>query len=220
MIYHRPVTITKSVPEPLFRVRAHTISDDGVGIGFGRAPIRLPHPVDELARSVIATRKGHATIGAATPSLWLFPGGQPGRPISTERLELRLRDDIRRAARSVGPADRHRRTREPRDAAGSNGGCTARALRYARLAHPRPRRTGLSDVTASPVAPPARFVCGESRAASRSRHIAYGRYSDSSNNRRCHFVVRAGDADSHETGARRLGANGHRGRPRRPLERA
>jgi hypothetical protein len=73
-----------------------TISDDGVSIGFGRTPIRLPHPVDELTRSVIATRKGHATIGAATPSLWLFPGGQPGRPISTERLELRLnRLDIR-----------------------------------------------------------------------------------------------------------------------------
>jgi hypothetical protein len=73
-----------------------TISGDSASISFGRTPIRLPHPVDELARSLVATRKGHATIGAATPSRWLFPGGQPGRPISTERLKLRLnRLDIR-----------------------------------------------------------------------------------------------------------------------------
>jgi hypothetical protein len=67
-----------------------TIAHDGVSISFCRTPIRLPHPIDELARSVIATRKGHATIGTATPSRWLFPGGQPGRPIATERLKLRL----------------------------------------------------------------------------------------------------------------------------------
>jgi hypothetical protein len=54
-----------------------TISDDAVSISFGRTPIHLPHPVDELARSVIATRKGHATIGAATPSRWLFQGASP-----------------------------------------------------------------------------------------------------------------------------------------------
>jgi hypothetical protein len=67
-----------------------TITSDGVSISFGRTPIRLPHPVDELARTVVTTGKGHATIGATTPSRWLFPGGQPGRPISTERLKQRL----------------------------------------------------------------------------------------------------------------------------------
>jgi hypothetical protein len=67
-----------------------TITDDGVRISFGHTPIRLPHPIGELARTVIATRKGHATIGASTPSRWLLPGGQPGRPISTERLKHRL----------------------------------------------------------------------------------------------------------------------------------
>ena len=39
---------------------------------------------------MFATRKGHATIGATAPSRWLFPGGQPGRPISAQRLKLRL----------------------------------------------------------------------------------------------------------------------------------
>ena len=67
-----------------------SITDTNVRISFGHTPIRLPEPVDELARTVVAKRKGHATIGATAASRWLFPGGQPGRPISTERLKLRL----------------------------------------------------------------------------------------------------------------------------------
>lgn len=66
------------------------ITDEDVRISFGRAPIRLPDPVANLARAVVATRKGHATIGATEPSRWLFPGGQRGRPISTQRLKQRL----------------------------------------------------------------------------------------------------------------------------------
>lgn len=79
-------------PSTISRLRAGqiTITDDGVRISFGRTPIRLPEPIDNLARSVVANRKGHATIGAATPSHWLFPGGQPGRPISAGQLTLRL----------------------------------------------------------------------------------------------------------------------------------
>ncbi|CAN5679823.1 hypothetical protein BH09ACT7_BH09ACT7_61080 [soil metagenome] len=61
-----------------------------VRLRLGRAPIHLPDPVAELARVVIANRKGHATIGALAPSLWLFPGGQPGRPISSDRLTVKL----------------------------------------------------------------------------------------------------------------------------------
>lgn len=67
-----------------------TLSGTDVRITFGRTPIRLPDPVNDLARTVVTTRKGHATIGATNPSRWLFPGGQPGRPISIERLKLRL----------------------------------------------------------------------------------------------------------------------------------
>jgi hypothetical protein len=62
----------------------------GVHLRLGRAPIQLPEPVAALARTVAANRKGHATIGALTPSPWLFPGGQPGRPISTTQLTHRL----------------------------------------------------------------------------------------------------------------------------------
>ena len=66
--------------------------DDGVRLRLGRVPIHLPEPVAALARTVLANRKGHATIGARQPSAWLFPGGQPGRPISTARLTRRLND--------------------------------------------------------------------------------------------------------------------------------
>ena len=65
--------------------------DDGtVRLRLGRVPIQLPEPVASVALSVTANRKGHATIGATGPSPWLFPGGQPGRPISSARLTLRL----------------------------------------------------------------------------------------------------------------------------------
>jgi hypothetical protein len=67
-------------------------SDDVVRLRLGRVPIHLPEPVAALARTVLANRKGHATIGARQPSPWLFPGGQPGRPISTARLTRRLND--------------------------------------------------------------------------------------------------------------------------------
>lgn len=66
--------------------------DDGVRLRLGRVPIDLPEPVAALARTVLANRKGHATIGARQPSPWLFPGGQPGRPISTARLTRRLNE--------------------------------------------------------------------------------------------------------------------------------
>jgi len=61
-----------------------------VSVLLGSAPIVLPEPVATLARTVTANRKGHATIGAPTPSVWLFPGGRPARPLSTGRLTQRL----------------------------------------------------------------------------------------------------------------------------------
>lgn len=79
-----PSTISRLTVEHLH------LDDHGARIYLGRAPIHLPEPVAELARLVVANRKGHATIGALTPSPWLFPGGQPGRPISTARLTLKL----------------------------------------------------------------------------------------------------------------------------------
>jgi hypothetical protein len=51
----------------------------------------LPEPLADLVRDLAGTRRGHATIGAPDASPWLFPGGQPGRPISAFQLAERLR---------------------------------------------------------------------------------------------------------------------------------
>ncbi|MGH3390182.1 MAG: hypothetical protein ACRDOO_15040 [Actinomadura sp.] len=63
-----------------------------VHLNLGREPILLPEPLDDLVRKLIASRRGHATIGDRGNSPWLFPGGQPGRPISAFRLAERLRE--------------------------------------------------------------------------------------------------------------------------------
>lgn len=85
----------------LFAQRASAISrltldhlhDGGheVRLRLGREPIVLPGPLDTLARQVAAARRGHAALGCQDSSPWLFPGGQPGRPISAFRMAERLR---------------------------------------------------------------------------------------------------------------------------------
>jgi len=83
--------------QPVARVArlttAHvTVSGTTVQIRLGPAPITLPEPVASLARQLLDGKRGHATTGAAGPSPWLFPGGQPGRPVSTGHLGQRLKD--------------------------------------------------------------------------------------------------------------------------------
>ncbi len=60
-------------------------------IRLGREPVMLPDPLGALALQVAATRRGHATLGDDGTSAWLFPGGQPGQPISAFQLGERLR---------------------------------------------------------------------------------------------------------------------------------
>ncbi|MGW1405395.1 hypothetical protein [Streptomyces sp. NPDC002403] len=50
----------------------------------------LPAPVAELALHQVEVRRSHAVLGR-TDSPWLFPGGQPGRPISAWAMGERLR---------------------------------------------------------------------------------------------------------------------------------
>lgn len=66
--------------------------DDGsVLMHLGTVPIVLPSPLDALTLDLVATRRGHAALGDQGTSPWLFPGGQPGRPMSASRLAERLR---------------------------------------------------------------------------------------------------------------------------------
>ncbi len=69
------------------------LDDDGheVRLSLGREPVVLPEPLATLARQAIATRRGHAAIGDQGTSPWLFPGGQPGQPVSAFQLAGRLR---------------------------------------------------------------------------------------------------------------------------------
>ncbi len=66
-------------------------SGNDVRIRLGREPVVLPGPLDALVLQVAAARHGHAAIGGQETSPWLFPGGQPGRPISAYQLAERLR---------------------------------------------------------------------------------------------------------------------------------
>jgi len=62
-----------------------------VRLRLGREPIVLPEPLAELVLQVVASRRGKAVIGDQGTSPWLFPGGQPSRPISAFGLAERLR---------------------------------------------------------------------------------------------------------------------------------
>jgi hypothetical protein len=62
-----------------------------VRLRLGREPIVLPQPLGALVLQLAASRRGHAALGDQGSSRWLFPGGQPGQPISACRLAGRLR---------------------------------------------------------------------------------------------------------------------------------
>jgi hypothetical protein len=65
-------------------------TDGTVRIRLGAVPVELPAPVADLARQQVAIRRSHAVLGRRE-SPWLFPGGQPGRPISAWAMGERLR---------------------------------------------------------------------------------------------------------------------------------
>ncbi|WP_179232540.1 hypothetical protein [Streptomyces sp. CS159] len=56
-------------------------TDGAVRLRLGAIPVELPAPVAEPALQQVAARRSHATLARTDPP-WLFPGGQPGRPIS------------------------------------------------------------------------------------------------------------------------------------------
>jgi hypothetical protein len=65
--------------------------DNQVRLRLGHEPIVLPDPLAALVLQLVDTRRGKAALGDSGASPWLFPGGQPGRPISAFGLGDRLR---------------------------------------------------------------------------------------------------------------------------------
>lgn len=95
--------------QPLSRVavltRQQITTNTTVSVQFGRHPIEIPAPLDQLVATLAATgRRPHTSIGAPATSPWLFPGHLPGRPITAGRLGARLGAlgiDARAARRSA-----------------------------------------------------------------------------------------------------------------------
>ncbi|HVB43972.1 MAG TPA: hypothetical protein VNF47_14890 [Streptosporangiaceae bacterium] len=81
-------------PSVISRLTPGHVQADGeqVRLRLGREPVTLPEPLAGLVRELLASRRGHAAIGDRGTPTWLFPGGQPGRPISSYRLAERLRE--------------------------------------------------------------------------------------------------------------------------------
>jgi hypothetical protein len=77
---------------------------DAVRLRLGPEPVVLPEPLAALVRELVNTRSGHAVLGDPGTSRWLFPGGQPGRPISAYQLGDRLRQLGLRPAQSRSTA--------------------------------------------------------------------------------------------------------------------
>ncbi|WP_159850320.1 hypothetical protein [Nocardia sp. CY41] len=80
------------------RMRAHQITThtDAVTVTFDTEPIELPDPLDQLIRDHL-TRPGWASY-VSRPDQWLFPGGVPGKHLTTESMRSRL------VARGIHPS--------------------------------------------------------------------------------------------------------------------
>jgi hypothetical protein len=100
------VLLYAQYPATLSRLTLDHVQAAGgqVRIRLGREPIVLPEPLDALVLRLAATRQGHAALGDQGTSPWLFPGGQPGQPISAFQLAERLRQLGIRSAQSRSAA--------------------------------------------------------------------------------------------------------------------
>jgi hypothetical protein len=80
-------------PAAISRLTLDHVDTDGddVRLRLGREPVVLPELLATLVVDLVASRRGHAALGDQGTSPWLFPGGQPGRPVSSYQLAERLR---------------------------------------------------------------------------------------------------------------------------------
>lgn len=67
------------------------LDSNTVTVRFAVHPVEIPEPLATLITAFAAGgQRKHIGIGATTTSPWLFPGHQPGRPITPSRLGDRL----------------------------------------------------------------------------------------------------------------------------------
>ena len=68
-----------------------TRHDNGsLTLRFGTDPATIPEPLAELIRNLLDTGRPYSGIGSPAHTPWLFPGLNPGQPLSAARLGVRL----------------------------------------------------------------------------------------------------------------------------------
>jgi hypothetical protein len=71
------------------RTRQVTIDIEGrVHVNFKQTPIQMPPVLDDLIREHLSHRG--KSLHASRANGWLFPGGNPGRPLTTENIRAQL----------------------------------------------------------------------------------------------------------------------------------
>ena len=166
-------------------------SGDGiVRLHLGRVPLKLPEPVASIALAVAANRKGHATIGAAGPSPWLFPGASPDSRSAARGLPS---GSTRSGPAPARPAARHCSSSPPRSPPPSSPALSTSAPMPPSPGSVCPQATGrptLPRSAADPGTNPFHHVT--KRQASHDRLCPLPcrrtRYSDSSNNQLCRYT--------------------------------
>ena len=58
---------------------------------FGRDDLHIPEPLAGLLQTLIRDGRPYVGVGSPATTRWLFPGMQPGRPLTAARLGERLR---------------------------------------------------------------------------------------------------------------------------------
>ena len=85
--------LTLLFAQPLSRIVAMrtsqiTITDDSVHVTFNTIPVQMPAVLDDLIREHLQHRG--KSLYASRDTDWLFPGGNPGRNLSTENIRSQL----------------------------------------------------------------------------------------------------------------------------------
>lgn len=75
----------------LLRTDDVQIVDATVALRFGSQDTEIPEPLGALVLALKADPRGLASTGAAHGDGWLFPGALVGSPMSTERMQRRLK---------------------------------------------------------------------------------------------------------------------------------
>ncbi|MFF0127342.1 hypothetical protein ACFYTG_16675 [Streptomyces mirabilis] len=86
LLYAQHITVISRLP-----TTAVTVEGPQTSLLLGTTPLLLPDPLDNLARRLLARRRGHTTIGASSDSTWLFPGAYAGQHLSSHHLGVRLK---------------------------------------------------------------------------------------------------------------------------------